>query len=67
MSKARAFWSRVKGFNYGEAVLWCLFLGAFLSAFEDENCTTLAGVCVIAVIGVRVTRAPKSKATLDAD
>ena len=57
----------MKAFNYGEAVLWCLFLGAFAGASDNENYTTLAGVCVIAAIGVRLTRTAKSKASLDAD
>ena len=57
------FWAGVKGFPYGEATLWVLFLLAFLSTLAEGSSNdqggTLAGVCALAAIGVRITRLPK--------
>jgi hypothetical protein len=61
------FWSKLKDFYYGEATLWLLFLISFVMGFENETAATLAGICALAAIGVRVTRLPKSKQASDAD
>jgi hypothetical protein len=60
-------WNKIKEFHYGEATLWLLFLIAFVLGFEKETAATLAGICALAAIGVRVTRLPKSKQVADAD
>ena len=60
-------WNKIKKFHYGELTLWLLFFIAFVLGFEKETATTLAGICALAAIGVRVTRLPKSKQVSDAD
>lgn len=56
-------WAKVIRWRFGEAALWVLFAGAFLSAASDsydrEEYTMLAAVSALAAIGVRATREPR--------
>ncbi|USQ99414.1 hypothetical protein [Sphingomonas aerolata] len=48
----------LKRFRLGEAILWLGFvLFGFAAANGIEEAMTLAGLCVLAAIGVRATRA----------
>lgn len=47
----------LKRFRLGEAVLWLGFvLFGFAAANGTDEAMTLAGLCVLAAIGVRATR-----------
>jgi hypothetical protein len=52
-----------RAFPWGEGSLWMLFIfTGFIAASESsETSMTLAGLFLLAAIGVRATRLPKSK------
>lgn len=57
------FIQRLRAFHWGEATLWVLFVFTGLIASSESNDTTmtLAGLFLLAAIGVRATRLPKVK------
>jgi hypothetical protein len=67
MKNRQSYWAKIKAFHYGEAFLWVLFLVAFLLAFENDNAGTLAGICALAAIGVRITRPSQTLQVRDDD
>jgi hypothetical protein len=57
------FIQHLRAFYWGEATLWVLFVltGFSASSGSDDTTMTLAGLFLLAAIGVRATRLPKVK------
>ena len=56
-----------RSYQYGEAALWLLFALCFAVSLggESEQAPLLAGVCVLAALGVRATRPAKLEKDAD--
>lgn len=54
-------WKVAKGYPWGEASLWLMFvLFALGASAGNDAAATVAGVSALAAIGVRATRVPRA-------